>query len=124
MPRLTLQLPGLYGDHHVVEVRALLSALPGVQPVMVSAAWQAVVLDYDPAQIGPGLIRQALRARGYTDEPRGVPGSTSRTQPSAGLGPGAIQALTPIIPTWSPPGPCPGFEIRQPSAGGSHPADA
>jgi copper chaperone CopZ len=124
MERLTLDLPTMYGDHHVTEVRGLLSALPGVRPLYVSAAWQKVELEYDPAQTGPQLIRQALAARGYTADPVGVPPVSSRnkTLTEYAFGPGAVEQFVEKVPAWgAPSAPCPGFEIRHP--GEVHPAD-
>jgi copper chaperone CopZ len=123
MERLTLELPTMYGDHHVVEVRHLLAGLPGVRPVFASAAWQKAVLEYDPAQIDPAQIKHALAARGYTSDPIGVPPVSSRhgELTEFALAPGAVEQFVEKVPTWSPLGPCPGFEIRQPGA--VHPAD-
>ena len=123
MERLTLELPTMYGDHHVVEVRALLAGLPGVRPVVASAAWQKVVLDFDPAQTGPTAIKAALAERGYTADPIGVPAVSARL---AGMtefaqGSGIIERFIEAVPAWSPLGPCPGFSVRHP--GDEHPAD-
>lgn len=124
MERLTLDLPTMYGDHHVVEVRGLLSALPGVRPVYASAAWQKVVLEYDPARTSLEAVKQALARRGYTSDPIGNPPTSARLGEFTefALAPGAVEQFVEHVPTWSPLGPCPGFEIRQPGA--VHPADA
>lgn len=123
MERLTLELPTMYGDHHVVEVRALLAGLPGVRPLVASAAWQKVVVEFDPAQITPAAIAAALAARGYTTDPVGVPAISARhgEYTEFALGPGSIEQFIEKVPAWSPLGPCPGFSVRQP--GDVHPAD-
>lgn len=123
MERLTLELPTMYGDHHVVEVRGLLAGLAGVRPVVASAAWQKVVLDYDPAQISPAQIKLALAERGYTDDPISVPPVASRhgELTEFALAPGAFEQFVEKVPAWSPLGPCPGFSVRHP--GEEHPAD-
>lgn len=123
MERLTLDLPTMYGDHHVIEVRNLLSALAGVRPVYASAAWHQVVCEYDPAQTSPEIIQQALAQRGYTSDPIGNPPTSARVGALTdfALAPGAVEQFMEKVPSWSPLGPCPGFEVRHPGA--EHPAD-
>lgn len=122
MVTLTLDLPTLYGDHHVIEVRALLAGLPGVRPLVASSAWQAVELEYDPARITPADIRAALAARGYTADP-GLPAASARRAGGTefALGPGAVEQFAETTPAWEAPGPCPGFSVLRPGAG--QPAD-
>ncbi len=126
MQPLTLELPTMYGDHHVLEVRQILAGLPGVaaETLKVSAARQRVELEYDPAQSAPDAIAQALAARGYTREPDPLVRVAPRTGRLSGhaLGPGAVEQFVEKVPTWGAPfGPCPGFEILNP--GQTHPAD-
>jgi hypothetical protein len=124
MERLSIELPALYGDHHAAEVHALLSALPGVASVYASAAWHLVQVEFDPAQIGPGGLRQALLKRGYSEDQTHVPPVSARTRDltSFAVGPAATEQFVEHVPAWSEPAaPCPGFEIRQP--GEVHPAD-
>jgi copper chaperone CopZ len=68
MNKYSLELPTLYGDHHVVEVRRILLELPGVQEVYASSGFQFVEVTYDPVQIGETEIRARLEAAGYLDE--------------------------------------------------------
>ncbi len=68
MESLTLSVPAMYGDHHVLEVRRLLLALPGIGDVYASSAFKVVELTYDPAQIEPDVIVNTLKATGYLDE--------------------------------------------------------
>ena len=65
MERLTLSVPAMYADHHVLAVRQTLSRLPGVENVEASSALKAVRLSYDPAAITPQAIADALQAAGY-----------------------------------------------------------
>lgn len=65
MEQLTLQIPRLWADHHVLEVRQALSDLAGVKEVVASAARKLVHVSYDPAQVGRDQVLQALKARGY-----------------------------------------------------------
>jgi hypothetical protein len=37
MNTLTLELPAIYGDHHVLEVRRILFELPGIEDVYASS---------------------------------------------------------------------------------------
>ncbi len=68
MESLTLSVPAMYGDHHVLEVRRLLLALPGIQDVYASSAFKVVEITYDPAQIEPATMTNTLKAAGYLDE--------------------------------------------------------
>ena len=40
MNKVTIDLPSMYGDHHVQEVRRLLFDLDGVEEVYASSAFQ------------------------------------------------------------------------------------
>jgi copper chaperone CopZ len=72
METLTLELPSMYGDHHVVEVRRILLAMPGVEEVYASSAFRAVEITFDPAQIEASAIEAALDDAGYL-EPLSLP---------------------------------------------------
>lgn len=65
MKTLTLDLPSMYGDHHVIEVRRLLSALPGVADVYASSAFRAVEVSYDDSQTDQAAIEKVLDEAGY-----------------------------------------------------------
>jgi copper chaperone CopZ len=65
MNKLTLELPTLYGDHHVVEVRRLLLAQEGVEEVYASSAFQLVEVTYDPTRLDEQAIRKVLEEAGY-----------------------------------------------------------
>jgi len=68
MKTYTLDLPTLYGDHHVIEVRRILLALPGVKDVYASSAFQVVEVTYDPDQITEEQIDMLLAEAGYAGE--------------------------------------------------------
>lgn len=68
MAKLTLELPTLYGDHHVTEVRRLLLEMPGVEEVYASSAFQVVEVTYDPAKVNDLEIQVRLDAAGYLGE--------------------------------------------------------
>lgn len=68
MEKMTIDVPAMYGDHHVLEVRKILLALPGVEEVYASSAFHAVEVDYDPAKTGPEAIATKLDESGYLGE--------------------------------------------------------
>ncbi len=72
MEKLTLDLPAMYGDHHVLEVRRIVLELPGVSDVYASSCFHVVEVAYDPAQIQADAIHAALEAAGYL-EPLAMP---------------------------------------------------
>jgi copper chaperone CopZ len=77
MEKLILDVPAMYGDHHVLEVRRLLSALPGIADIYASSAFQIVEVTYDPQVIDAERIRAPLEQAGYL-EPLPVPTETDR----------------------------------------------
>lgn len=65
METLTLDLPAMYGDHHVVDVRRILLEMPGVSDVYASSAFRTVELTFDPAQVDAEIITGRLDDAGY-----------------------------------------------------------
>jgi len=72
MEKLTLDLPAMYGDHHVLEVRRLLFEIPGVSDIYASSCFHVVEVAYDPAQVRAEALQAVLEAAGYL-EPLAVP---------------------------------------------------
>lgn len=68
METLSLELPAMYGDHHVTEVRKLLFELEGVEQVYASSAFQAVEVKFDPGVISQEEVTAPLDEAGYTSE--------------------------------------------------------
>jgi copper chaperone CopZ len=68
MKKITLDLPALYGDHHVVEVRRILLAIPGVEEVYASSSFRAVEVTYDPGKVNDLEIQLKLDEAGYLGE--------------------------------------------------------
>lgn len=68
MESKTFEVPALYGDHHVTEVRRILLELEGVSDVYASSAFQVVEVTYDPAKINDLQIALRLDEAGYLGE--------------------------------------------------------
>jgi copper chaperone CopZ len=68
MEKLTLEVPAMYGDHHVLEVRRILLEMPGIEDVYASSSFQIVEVSYDPAKLSPEEITRALDQAGYLGE--------------------------------------------------------
>jgi copper chaperone CopZ len=62
------EMPSLYADHHVAEVRRILLALPGVSDVYASSAFQVVDVTYDDKKINDLEIAVKLDEAGYLGE--------------------------------------------------------
>lgn len=62
---LTVELPAMYADHHVVEVRRILLELPGVRDVYASSAFRVAEISFDPQQVSEEEITQCLDSAGY-----------------------------------------------------------
>jgi copper chaperone CopZ len=65
MEKVTLDLPGMYGDHHVIEVRRILLEMPGIEDVYASSCFRIVAVTYDPARIDISAITARLDKAGY-----------------------------------------------------------
>jgi copper chaperone CopZ len=68
MNTISIDLPSLYGDHHVVEVRRLLLEMPGVKEVYASSCFHVVDVGFDLALVDEEKIRQKLADAGYFNE--------------------------------------------------------
>jgi copper chaperone CopZ len=122
MDTLTLKLPTMYGDHHVVKVRQVVTALSGVAEVAASAALQQLTVTFDPAQTSAEAITSALRASGYA--PGEAPAGFTALAEDLRHVVAAAQAEAVPERKYSPPpqfGACPGLEPRV--IAGEHPAD-
>lgn len=68
MKKHTFEVPTLYGDHHVMEVRRILTEIPGVQEVYASSAFQVIEISYDESMTNELEIAQKLDESGYLGE--------------------------------------------------------
>ncbi len=68
METVTIDLPKMYADHHVSEVRRLLLALPGVEDVYASSAFHVVRARIDETTITEADLRARLDSAGYLGE--------------------------------------------------------
>ncbi len=66
MKRLVIDVPMMFADHHVVEVRRLLLEDPGVDTVNASSAFHVVEVGFDPDKTTEDALRAKLDAAGYT----------------------------------------------------------
>ena len=62
------EMPALFADHHVLEVRRILLELPGVSEVYASSAFQVVEVQYDENKINDLQIAVKLDEAGYLGE--------------------------------------------------------
>ena len=68
MTVLTLELPAMYGDHHVVEVKRLLMDLDGVEEVYASSGFHAAEITYNSKKVTKKDIVAKLDEAGYIGE--------------------------------------------------------
>lgn len=68
MKTITFEVPALYGDHHVVEVRKILLEMPGIMDVYASSAFHLVEVTFDPSQIDEKAIELKLEQAAYLGE--------------------------------------------------------
>ncbi len=65
MEQLTLSVPGMWADHHVLAVRDLLREDDAVTSTTASALEGAVRIEYDAARTDPQRIAALLSEGGY-----------------------------------------------------------
>lgn len=88
MEKVTLDLPTMYGDHHVLEVRRILLEIPGVQDVYASSAFRVVEITFDPEKVSREALVEALDRAGYSgDLPVPVEMGASAVQGNGGKRP-------------------------------------
>jgi copper chaperone CopZ len=68
MKTVSFSSPMMYGDHHVLTVRHLLSTLPGVTQIYASSSFQIVEVEYDETQLSEAEIQASLAEAGYLEE--------------------------------------------------------
>lgn len=65
---VTFDTPVLFGDHHVLEIRRLLSEISGIQHVYASSAFRVVDVTFDPDITSEEAISKVLDEAGYLSE--------------------------------------------------------
>ena len=68
MTQVTFDLPAMYADHHVVEVRRLLMGLDGVEDVYASSGFRAAEITYNAKKVTEKEIEAMLDSSGYIGE--------------------------------------------------------
>ena len=68
MTQVTFDLPAMYADHHVVEVKRLLMDLDGVEEVYASSGFHAAEITYDTKKVTKEDIEATLDKSGYIGE--------------------------------------------------------
>jgi copper chaperone CopZ len=62
------EVPALYGDHHVLEIRRILLEIPGVIDVYASSCFQMVEVTYDETKVNDLELAVKLDNAGYLGE--------------------------------------------------------
>ena len=65
MASLFLELPSMFGDHHVIEVRRILLAFDGVTDVYASSGFRVVEVEYNSKKTPKKDLVAALEEAGY-----------------------------------------------------------
>lgn len=68
METAVIEIPTMYGDHHVLEVRKILLAIPGVNDVYASSNFGVVKVTFDPSLTNELEIKMKLDEAGYLGE--------------------------------------------------------
>ena len=65
MASLSLELPSMYGDHHVIEVRRILLDFEGVTDVYASSGFRVLEVEYNSKKTPKKDLIAALEEAGY-----------------------------------------------------------
>lgn len=65
MENITINVPMMFADHHVIEVRRILFEVPGVEDVYASSAFGAVEITFDPEKVDINALETKLGEAGY-----------------------------------------------------------
>ncbi|MGA9532699.1 MAG: heavy-metal-associated domain-containing protein [Anaerolineales bacterium] len=65
METITLAVPKMYADHHVMAVRAALAEVDGIEQILASAAWKQIEIGFDSDKTAAEDIQAALEGAGY-----------------------------------------------------------
>lgn len=68
MEKITVKVPTMYGDHHVLTVRDAVSAVAGVGEINASAKAKEVTVSFDAGKTSADKIKGAIEAAGYAIE--------------------------------------------------------
>ena len=63
--RVILNIPRLYGDHHVAPIQQVLANRPGIDNLLISPAHRQVRVDFAPDAVSEVQIRAWLSEAGY-----------------------------------------------------------
>ncbi len=63
--RIILNIPRLYGDHHVAPIQQALANRPGIETLLVSPAHRQVRVDFAPEEVSHEQILAWLTDAGY-----------------------------------------------------------
>jgi hypothetical protein len=65
MENIILDVPLMYGDHHILKIRDALADLEGIEELYASSAWKQLMISFDPKKIKQADIEQTLVDAGY-----------------------------------------------------------
>lgn len=100
MTSIVVDVPAMYADHHVVEVRRMLLDVPGVDSIYASSAFRVVEIEFDESLTTAEALERLIGEAGYqiappvpTESGEPVPGGAgprfkrlTATHPAAGSG--------------------------------------
>ena len=117
----SISLPTMFGDHHVVQVRQIVTALPGIKDIRASASRRKLSVTFNRAQLTLEALCAALAKGGF------APGAAAAEALGTGEHLPIVAAADQVdireVKYTPPPafGVCPGLETRY--VGVDHPAD-
>ena len=96
MEELTLAVPDMWADHHVLAVRELLLQDTGVAQVVASARDMVVCVAYDPSLTNAEQLSTRLAAAGYAPGERAAQEAPPTNKPAWATAGIRVTATDPI----------------------------
>ena len=65
MQQVKFEIPVLYADHHVLEIKNILKEVEGIKDFFISSAFKIVKIDFDESAISEEELKTLLVKAGY-----------------------------------------------------------
>ncbi len=75
MSKIVLDVPMMYADHHVSNMRSILLGMSGVEDVIASSAFRRIEVTFDPEKVAEETLLAAVVEAGYAAQDGKMPQS-------------------------------------------------
>lgn len=82
MSKIVLDVPMMYADHHVSNMRSILLGMSGVEDVIASSAFRRIEVTYDPEKVTEESLLAAVGEAGYDAQDGKLPQANGQGDPA------------------------------------------